>query len=60
MDAQMEGNAKGTAVSSGRQGRNESSTTPKKDPGVYSEGCTYELQTKNMRASGAAIKGDVL
>ena len=61
MDAQLKSKTKGTvtAVSSGRQGGSQSSTTPKKDPGVYSEGCTYELQKKNMRASGAAIKGAV-
>ena len=58
MDAQTESRAEGTAVSGGRQGGSESSTTPKKD-GVYSDGCTDERQRKNTRASGAAVKGAV-
>ena len=59
MDRGDRGSARGATASSGKQRGSQSSTTPRKDPGVFTAGCTDDLQKKNQRASGAAIKGAV-
>ena len=59
MDRGDRGSARGAAANSGKQKESQSSPTPKKDPGVFTPGCTVDLQKRNQRASGAAIKGAV-
>ena len=59
MDRRDRGSAKSATATSGKSKGNQSSTTPRKDPGVFTPGCTDDLQKRNQRASGAAIKGAV-